>query len=428
MDDPLTPTPKSPVPATPFPPEEHGPGISPSDITRWGLNALGFLGAVVIFRLGESIFIPVVISILLAALLWPAVRWLNQKLRLPWSAACLLVVLGVVVLNLGITLGFALSMGRMLQSLPRPNDPKSTQEYYEKVRIQIQKISPVPLDPILLPPEAEKSRVFEYIQQSFERGTYVVEALLKMLLYFNLWLWQWILIMFVLLFLLLEGRMLTQRLVELLGPSKEAQALAVAALADMAHQVRAYLWSRTLVNILLGCVVGVFYYFIGLNQPVTWGLLTAILCYVPYIGPIIAGIFPLMDGFLTLDNPINTLWILVFYLAIVTLEGYVIVPVVMGRSMEMNATTVMLACLFWELVWGAPGLFLAMPVMAAIKAALYHMPGMRPWANLMSSTEPDPAEPGGPADPKHKPLNGDARPGVDGSSSVAEVSTVAQKK
>src|SRR5262249_38618052 len=157
-----------------------------------------------------------------------------------------------------------------------------------------------------------------------------------------------ILIMFVLLFLLLEGRMLTRRLVELLGPSKEAQALAVAALADMAHQVRSYLWSRTLINILLGCVVGVVYHFMGLSQPVTWGLITAILCYVQYIGPIIAGAFPLVDGFLNLESPINTIWIFAFYLAIITLEGYVIVPVVMGRSMEMNATTVMLACLFWE--------------------------------------------------------------------------------
>ena len=40
----------------------------------------------------------------------------------------------------------------------------------------------------------------------------------------------------------------------------------------------------------------------------------------------------------------------------------------------MNATTVMLACLFWELVWGSPGLFLAMPLMAAVKAICYHVP------------------------------------------------------
>src|SRR5262249_18102950 len=76
----------------------------------------------------------------------------------------------------------------------------------------------------------------------------------------------------------------------------------------------------------------------------------------------------------------------------ITVEGYVLVPVVMGRNMELNATTVMLACLFWELVWGLPGLFLAMPVMAAIKAICAHVPGWRPWANLMSSNDAAPAD------------------------------------
>jgi hypothetical protein len=74
---------------------------------------------------------------------------------------------------------------------------------------------------------------------------------------------------------------------------------------------------------------------------------------------------------------------------------------------------VMLACLFWELVWGAPGLFLAMPLMAAIKTVLYHMPGMRPWANLMSTTEPDTPELEMAVEPKPNPVNGDARPTVE---------------
>jgi hypothetical protein len=57
--------------------------------------------------------------------------------------------------------------------------------------------------------------------------------------------------------------------------------------------------------------------------------------------------------------------------------------------MDLNATTVMLACLFWELVWGMTGLFLAMPIMAAVKSVCMHVPDWRPWANLMSAHEID---------------------------------------
>jgi predicted PurR-regulated permease PerM len=121
--------------------------------------------------------------------------------------------------------------------------------------------------------------------------------------------------------------------------------------------------------------------------------LTAILWYIPYLGPIAAGVPPVIDAFVSCGSPWVAVFILCFYTVFVGIEGYVIVPVVMGRSMEMNATTVMLACLFWELVWGSPGLFLAMPLMAAVKAVCSHVPDWKPWANLMSSHEEIPPEP-----------------------------------
>jgi hypothetical protein len=49
----------------------------------------------------------------------------------------------------------------------------------------------------------------------------------------------------------------------------------------------------------------------------------------------------------------------------------------------MNATTVLLGCLFWGLVWGYIGLFLAMPLMGGIKAICQSVPGWEPWGNLM---------------------------------------------
>jgi AI-2 transport protein TqsA len=121
-------------------------------------------------------------------------------------------------------------------------------------------------------------------------------------------------------------------------------------------------------------------------------MLLAILNYIPYLGPLVAGVPPVLDAFLS-TSAVGAFCILLFYLAIIIVEGYLVVPVLMGRSMDLNATTVMLACLFWELVWGTMGLFLAMPLMAAIKAICYHVPGWRPWANLMGTSDEVAAEP-----------------------------------
>ena len=77
--------------------------------------------------------------------------------------------------------------------------------------------------------------------------------------------------------------------------------------------------------------------------------------------------------------------LLAFYVAFVTVEGYIIVPMVMGRSMDLNATTVLLTTVYWHLVWGTAGLFLSMPLMAIIKAVCAHVRGLEPWARLMET-------------------------------------------
>ncbi|OAI49525.1 hypothetical protein AYO44_18445, partial [Planctomycetaceae bacterium SCGC AG-212-F19] len=352
--------------------------------TRWGLALIGVLAVVILLRLGEAFFVPPVIALLLAAMLWPAATWLHQRLRLPWSVACMTVLTGLIALNALVTLGFALSIAHLLQGMPSPGDPDGQQALYSKIRERAALFSPFPFeaDDPFWPQDVKDSRVFHYVQDTIQQN--ITNVLWRVGYYGNSWIWQWVLIMFFLLFFLLEGRMLTRRFVELLGTTPDVQAKAGGALADMAHQVRSFLVWRTAINIILGGLLGFFYYALGLREWFTWALLTAVLCYVPYLGPIIAGVPPIIDAFLTCASPWAALVVFGVYLVMITVEGYVVVPVVMGRSMEMNATTVMLACLFWELVWGLPGLFMAMPLMAAIKAVCYHVDELRPWANLMS--------------------------------------------
>ena len=173
---------------------------------------------------------------------------------------------------------------------------------------------------------------------------------------------------------------------DVFGPSPDAKDKAVEALSEMARSVRTYLVWRTIVNFGLALAVGLIYeYVFHLKQPWTWAILTAVLFYVPYLGPLAAGVLPVLDAFFSV-SPLAALGVTVVYAAVITIEGYLLIPVVMGHSMRLNATTVMLACLFWNLVWGLPGLFLAMPLMAAIKAICTNVPSWRPWSNLMSTS------------------------------------------
>jgi AI-2 transport protein TqsA len=363
----------------------------PQGTTRFGINIVLLLAGVVALRLGQSVIIPLIIAMLLAAVLGPAAAWLHRVLRFSWPMACLTVICGLVLVNLLLILVFTVAATRMVQQLPSGN--QEIFQFYEKFRANLEQAWPWPLDHELFPENPENIDQIRAYQYVTEAGRKFLPILAE---YGSSWLWQWIIILFTLLFLLLEGRMLTRRVVEIFGPSAEIRAKAGEVLGDIARSVRTYLVWRTIINFGLAVVVGVVYQFAGLRQAWTWAILLAILNYIPYLGPILAGIPPFMDAFLFTD-PVHTLVIVILYSVIIILEGYLIVPLLMGRSMELNATTVMVACLFWELVWGMVGLFLAMPIMAGVKAICMHVPGWRPWANLMGidhgdmKAEADPA-------------------------------------
>ena len=382
--------------------------------TRIGLNVLALLGVAVALYLGQSIFIPVTISALLAVLLWPAASWMHRRLKFPWFLACLSVILLLIVANLAVFAGFALAVPSIMQELPNPRDPDQLKKIYAKARVSVESVAPSSVDRIL-PPEPDNSNIYNYTRQLLD-GRYITDQMIGLSKIAGAWMMQSVIILFILLFLLLEGQFLADRIKAIFGRSTVTQGNVANALASMAEAVRSYLVWRTLVNIGLGLFLGLVYSLMGLRQPWTWALLTAVLCYVPYIGTIIAGIPPILDALIYL-SPWHAAVILVFYTIVVTVEGYLIVPLVMGRSMDLNATTVMIACLFWDLVWGFPGLFLAMPIMAGIRAICLHTPGLKAWAYLMSTERSIKAwqqeERAAAMAPKKLDLNPDGEPDTD---------------
>ena len=351
--------------------------------TRIGLNIVALLGFSLALYFGKSIFIPIVIAAILAVILWPAASWLTYRLHFPWVLSCFTVITGLIILNLVVFIGFAAAIPRLVQDLPQPGDDEGHKKVYTNIRNRVQDISPGSVNDVL-PKDPENSSIYAYVKKTLE-GPYVTQELINLAKLGVSWLWESVLILFILLFLLLEGEMLAKRIKEIFGANTITQSQVTRALAQMAEAVRAYLVWRTIVNCGLGLFLGLVYQLLGLRQPWTWALITAVFCYVPYLGTILAGIPPVLDAFINCSGW-HGLAVVVLYTVVVTLEGYIIVPVVMGRSMDLNATTVMAACLFWDLIWGMPGLFLAMPLMAGVRAICMNVEGWEPWGNLMSTS------------------------------------------
>src|SRR4029079_4450701 len=133
-----------------------------SSATRIGLNVLALLGAAVALYLGQSIFIPVTISALLAVILWPAASWLHRRLKLPWFICCLTVILGLIVVNLGVFVGFALAVPQIMQELPNPREPDELKKVYNNSRDAFKSVASVDTVDRILPKDPESSNVYTY--------------------------------------------------------------------------------------------------------------------------------------------------------------------------------------------------------------------------------------------------------------------------
>lgn len=156
-------------------------------------------------------------------------------------------------------------------------------------------------------------------------------------------------------------------------------------LARIEDQIRSYLVLKTLISAVTGLVFGVTLWWFGVPMAFAFGTLAFLLNFIPNIGPLIASALPIP---FILFHPEATVWWIVLVIgltvAIQFLSGNVIEPQVMGDSSDLHPITILLGLMFWGMIWGILGMFLATLIMAGIKIALERMERTRPLAELMA--------------------------------------------
>ncbi len=189
---------------------------------------------------------------------------------------------------------------------------------------------------------------------------------------------------FVLLYLLLaSGDLFLQKLVRVM-PTLRDKKRAV----DISHEVQQnisnYLFSVSLINLGLGLFVSVGLYFMGVPDAAMWGMLAAVLNFVPYFGPI-AGVTVLAGvGLLTFGTLGQGLLPPTWYLLLHLLEANLITPVLLGRRFTLNPVVIFVSLIFWTWLWGVPGALLSVPILVTIKVISDRVPAMSPISELFS--------------------------------------------
>lgn len=155
--------------------------------------------------------------------------------------------------------------------------------------------------------------------------------------------------------------------------------------AEIDSQIRSYLGLKTLISIGTGIVFGLALYLFGVPMAVTFGVLAFLLNYIPNIGPIIAAVLPI--PFIVFFPDASIGWmvaVILVTMAIQTVSGNVIEPQIMGDSSDLHPVVVLIALMFWGMIWGIVGMFLATPITAGIRIVLERIEATKPIAKVMS--------------------------------------------
>jgi len=328
--------------------------------------------------LGREVFVPIALAILLSFVLAPLVRLL-QRCRMPRGLAVVAVVLlafvsifmlgGVIATQVTELAGdlprYQFTMREKIKSLRGATATSGTLERAADVlhdlgkELNKPKESPAgsgaPVQPTAPAPDAKPIPV--EVRQPPPTALESIAGLLSPLIHPLTT--TGIIAIFVI-FILLQREDLRNRLIKLAG-SHDLQKT-TAALDDAATRLSRLFLMQLAVNASFGVVIGVGLWVIGVPSPILWGILAAILRFVPYIGAVIAAVFPLALSAAVDPGWSMLLWTAALFVVVEPVVGHVIEPLLYGHSTGLSPVAVVASATFWTALWGPIGLILATPL------------------------------------------------------------------
>ena len=351
---------------------------------------------------GREILVPLALASLLSFVLWPLIKSFRRA-RFGRVGSVLAAVFLMLASVAGLGYLLTSQVGNLLTELPRyesnlrdkvksikgASTPSGAMEKaadtIQGIQNEIKKATP-PADPVLTPTplvpdgaapaaapvagDAAHPVVVEVKEQAPTlRQTYedlikpVVSPLMTLAL-----------VILFLVFILLEREDLRDRLLRLAGDSDLKRS--TLAMDDAAERLSKFFLTQLLLNVAFGVVIGAGLAFIGVPSPVLWGILAALMRFVPYVGSVLAAILPL-----ALAAAVDPSWSMFFatlalFAITEPIAGQVIEPLLYGHNTGISPVAVVVSALFWTLLWGPVGLVLSTPLTVCLVVLGRHVPAL----------------------------------------------------
>jgi predicted PurR-regulated permease PerM len=324
------------------------------------LLAIGlFLALPFVLSIGAVVFLPLATAAMLTIILSPLADRLAQG-GLPnilASLVALLVFLAIVVLALTAVLRPAVGMYDQLPSLVERigqhfHHLQNNFRWLTRLNKQVTELTgPAGHQQVVLATPSPLEQVF------FATPTVLLEVLLT----------------FLMAFFMIEARVRVRRRL-LLDRQHVGASLRVArVIRDVQDRVAAYILTVGVINFGMGVIAALGAWALGLEAPIMWGGLAALLNFLPYIGPLtMVGLLALF-GLGTSASP----WVgaipALCYLGLHAIESNVVTPSILGARFTMNPVLILLALSFFTWIWGVTGALLSVPLLLTLTALVDHL-------------------------------------------------------
>jgi predicted PurR-regulated permease PerM len=344
------------------------------------------LALVAFLYFGATFLKPLALAILLSFALAPLAsrleRWMPRALAVVLTVVIslgLLVVIGLVVWNqLG---SLTANMERYTANIERHVGqiwPRQASTPLDKLSKLGEKVSEQLGDNEGLPPAQPPPKVEVVRHYSIsERISDAVGPFLEIV-------GTGAFVLILVLFMLTHREDLRDRIVQLFGSHNVSQTTTL--MDEAGGRISRYLGMLSIVNASFGLIVGLGLWAIGVDYAVLWGFLAGALRFVPYLGPGLAFLLPVVFSVASSPSITEPILVVALFAVLETLANVAIEPVVYGKTTGISALGLLVAALFWTWLWGALGLLLSTPLTVCLAVLGRWIPALRAFGTLLGET------------------------------------------
>lgn len=327
------------------------------------------IGAVLYFA--KALFLPIVLAFLLALTCSPIVRFASRW-HIPAPATALILVACLLVLGLSGLYGLSSSFASWIDEIP--NAERTLQRHWNAVREPLEQAMKA-TDQIEAATGQESSDVQRVVIQ---RPPLLESAATDAFSAFTTVAVTTVLTFF----LLASGPLFYNKLVRVM-PTLTDKKRALTIVYSIEKELSNYLMTVSFINVMLGTCIGLALWALDVPNPVLWGVMAALLNFIPYAGALIGAAIVTAVALLSSDQLVSAGIAGAVYLGFSILEGNFVTPWLVGKRLALNTVVVFIGVGIWAWLWGPIGAIIAVPLLSGFQVTISQVPSLEGIAEFL---------------------------------------------